>query len=78
MELSGQAKELRNAYQRAYRLKNPDKIKQYNVRYWEKKAASHSIADQAKELHLLGFTQREIAQMLHISVGTVNNYLNQK
>ena len=76
--LSDKARELRNAYQRAYRLRNPDKLRQYNIRYWEKKAENYSIVQKAQDLQLQGFTQREIAEMLHISVGTVNNYLNQK
>lgn len=33
------AKNARAAYLRAWRAKNPDKMKLYSVRYWEKKAA---------------------------------------
>lgn len=31
-------KEARNAYLRKWRSANPDKVKRYNDRYWEKKA----------------------------------------
>jgi hypothetical protein len=27
-----------NKYQREWRAKNPDKVREYNQRYWEKKA----------------------------------------
>lgn len=74
--LSEQARELRNAYQRRYRKNNPEKLKQYNIRYWEKKAANYSVEDQIRDLSLQGFTQREIAEQLNISLGTVNAYLN--
>jgi len=78
MKLTDKARELRNAYQRAYRRKNPDKLRQYNLRYWEKKASEFSIVDQVKDFHLQGFTQREIAEQLNIAVGTVNKYLNKE
>lgn len=31
------AREARNAYQRAWRAKNPDRVRDINNRYWEKK-----------------------------------------
>ena len=33
------ARQARNAYARAWRAKNPDKVKQYNADYWARKAA---------------------------------------
>ena len=36
--MSEKAKAERNAYYRAWRAKNKEKIKQANRRYWEKKA----------------------------------------
>lgn len=36
MEAGRKAK---NAYARAWRAKNPDKVKQYNADYWARKAA---------------------------------------
>jgi len=76
MELSNKAKELRNAYQRAYRRRNPDKLKRYSERYWEKKAEEYTPEVQARQLQAEGYTQREIATELNISLGTVNTYLN--
>ena len=32
------AREARNAYQRAWRAKNPDRVREINNRYWTKKA----------------------------------------
>lgn len=74
-ELSEQARKLRNAYQRAYRRKHPEKLKEYNMRYWEKKAAQLTPEQQARELKEQGFTQRQIAETLNISLGAVNKLL---
>lgn len=40
MNIANQAREARNAYARAWRAKNRDKVKQYNENYWQKKAAA--------------------------------------
>jgi hypothetical protein len=37
-EISDEARKLRNAYQRIWNKKNPGKIKQKNIDYWERKA----------------------------------------
>lgn len=37
-QLSAKALELRRAYQREWRLKNKDKVRANNRRYWERKA----------------------------------------
>lgn len=37
-KLSDEALEVRREYQRKYRKENPDKIREYYNRYWEKKA----------------------------------------
>ena len=64
-------------YHIAWRKQHPDKIKQYALNYWEKKASIFSIQDQeAKKLSNQGFTQREIARELNISLGKVNKILN--
>ena len=76
MELSEKAKEMRNKYAREYRQKHPEKLRLYNIRYWEKKATSYTPELQARELHNKGYTQRAIAEELSISLGTVNKYLN--
>ena len=74
--LSTEAKELRNAYLRDWRKKNPDKVKKQADEYWERKAAKYSIEQKAKVLQAKGMTQREIAEKLNISLGSVNKYLN--
>ena len=35
------ARKARNAYLRDWRAKNPEKVKQYNANYWERKAAQY-------------------------------------
>ncbi len=39
MALSQEAREARRAYQREWRKKNRDKVREYEKRYWERKAA---------------------------------------
>jgi len=78
MELSEQARQLRNQYQRRYRLKNPDKIQEYNRRYWEKRAAQYTPEIRARELQSQGWTQRQIAEELGVSPATINKILNKE
>lgn len=49
MNASNQAREARNAYARAWRAKNRDKVKQYNETYWQKKAAAQNGETAAAE-----------------------------
>lgn len=42
-------KEARNAYLRKWRAEHPDKVKEYDNRYWEKKAAEYNAAAAAEE-----------------------------
>lgn len=42
------AAQARNEYYRAYRAKHKDKVREYNRRYWEKKAAALT-AEQSGE-----------------------------
>lgn len=74
--ISDEAKELRNAYQKAWRKRNPEKMKEYMNSYWERKAAAYTPEVRARELHELGYTQREIADALNMSLGSVNKILN--
>jgi DNA-binding NarL/FixJ family response regulator len=74
--LSEKARQLRNEAMRKWRAKNPDKIRQYNLKHWEKKAKEYTIEMQIHDLRAEGLSQRQIAERLNISVGTVNNYLN--
>ena len=38
--MNDEAKRVRNEYMRDYRIKNPEKMKQIQERYWEKKSAA--------------------------------------
>ena len=76
MGLSDKARELRNAYQREWKRRNPDKIREYDVRYWERKA--NPVGAKVRQLSKQGLSQREIAEKLNISLGKVNNILNEK
>ena len=72
--LTDKAKEFRNQYQREWRRNNPDKMKQYVVNYWEQKA--DPIGVKVRKLSKQGKPQREISEMLGISLGSVNGILN--
>lgn len=45
-DLQEKARQLRNAYMREYRKRNPEKIKEINKRYWIKRA---SLLDKAEK-----------------------------
>lgn len=46
MTLEERAREERREYFRQWRAKNPDKVKENNRRYWEKRAAKKDQAEQ--------------------------------
>lgn len=74
--LSEKARKLRNEAMRKWRKRNSDKVRQYQLNYWEKKAKEYTLEMQIHDLRAEGLSQRQIAERLSISVGTVNNYLN--
>lgn len=39
IQMTQEAKNIRAAYMRAWRKKNPEKVKEYEIRHWERKAA---------------------------------------
>lgn len=43
------AAEARNAYARAWRAKNPDKVRTNNKRYWERKAEREAAKAKKEE-----------------------------
>ena len=48
-ELDEKAKEARREYYRQYRKRNPQKIKETNARYWQKRAAKMvEVGDDAE------------------------------
>ena len=75
MKLTDKARELKNAYQRDWKKRNPDKVRKHINDYWERQAAKYTPEIKARELRSLGLSQREIAHRLNISLGTVNKYL---
>lgn len=76
MELSDKARLARNAYQRTWRRKHPEKLRQYNADYWERKA--DPIVAKVRKLSKEGLTQRQIAEKLNSPLGAVNAYMNTK
>jgi DNA-binding NarL/FixJ family response regulator len=74
MELSDKARQLRNQYQRQWKRKHPEKIRQYFKNYWEGKA--DPIGTKVRKVSRQGLCQRKIAEQLNISLGTVNAILN--
>lgn len=42
------AKEARRAYQREWRRKNRDKVKEYNAKYWSNLAGENGASDRQK------------------------------
>lgn len=45
IKMDERAKAARRAYLNAWRKKNPDKIREYAARYWEKKAREMEAAE---------------------------------
>lgn len=46
MKMTPEAAKLNAAYQRKWRATNKDKSREYNRRYWERKAAKQKAAEQ--------------------------------
>jgi len=76
IKLSPEARAFYNRKSREWRKAHPDKVREYNTRYWEKKASLCTIEDEARELSRQGLSQRQIAERLNISLGKVNAILN--
>ncbi|MEI7982138.1 MAG: hypothetical protein WCI71_10830 [Bacteroidota bacterium] len=70
-EMSAEARQKANEYQRKWRQNNSDKIKQYCVNYWERKAsqesASETLESKVVRLHQQGYSLREIGNKLGVS-----------
>lgn len=45
-EMTEKAREARRRYKREWNRKNPDKVKAAQARYWERKAAGNTQADE--------------------------------
>ena len=75
LNLSPAARQAYNAYQRAWKKKNADRIRQYNIDFWERKVGEN-IDLKVRKLSEKGFSQREISRELNISLGKVNKIVN--
>lgn len=47
--MTDEAKAARRAYLAAWRKKNPERVKEQNRRYWEKKAAQIATAERGSD-----------------------------
>jgi NADH pyrophosphatase NudC (nudix superfamily) len=47
-DLSEKAKALRSKHQREWRRRNPERIRQYNATYWERRAAKEAEAERIR------------------------------
>lgn len=50
-KISKEAREARNAYYREWRKKNPEKLKQYQEKYWMKKAQEMQEQEEGDDLN---------------------------
>jgi len=75
-QMNDEARKLKNAYQREWIKKNPEKIRKYTIDFWNRKAAGYSLIQKVCDLSQKGLSQRAIAGQLNISLGAVNAYLN--
>ena len=74
--MSEAARQKAAEYMRSWRSKNPDKLKQYNVTYWERKANTpEAIETRVLNLHYQGKSLREIGLILGVSHMKVNRIL---
>lgn len=79
IKMSDEAKAIRAAYQKEYRRKNPGKVKQYNIEYWERKATGTTdIESKLIELRKQGCSLREIADQTGINHMKVSRILKSK
>lgn len=78
MKLTDEARQAKNAYQREYNRKNPDKVKQYIADYWERKAGrinTGTIEDRISRMYNAGLSLREIASKIGINHVKVSRIL---
>lgn len=64
-----------NKYQRKWRRNNPDKVAKYNSDYWQKKANTVTIEEQAVALRNQGYSIRDIGALLNIPKTTVSRII---
>ncbi len=77
--MSPEAKEAQRAYLKNWKRNNPDKVKQYNINYWEKRAIQPTVENIQSEVFTLkkqGYSLREIGLRLGVSHMQVSRILN--
>jgi DNA-directed RNA polymerase specialized sigma subunit len=68
MKMSDEARKAYNQHQRNWKRKNPDKVRQYIVNYWERKAKQpQNIEKLVVDLHYQGKSLRDIGQAVGLS-----------
>lgn len=77
IKLSAEALEARRRYGREWRSRNPEKVRQYTARHWEKLAATvdEPLEVKIKKLHDQGFSLRDIAVKVGINHVQVSRIL---
>ena len=67
--MSLKARQKANDYQREWRRKNPDKVRQYAIDFWERKTLEENatLEERVVELTDQGYSLREIGRKLGIS-----------
>jgi ATP/maltotriose-dependent transcriptional regulator MalT len=69
-QMSEAARRKAREYQRLWRQRNPDKVRQYNINYWERKANEDNIPSletRVNDLKKQGLSLRDIGKKLNIS-----------
>jgi len=74
MKITDEARKAKNEYIRNWRRRNPEKTKQYDIDYWERKA--DPTGAMVRKLSKQGMSQRQISEKMDISLGNVNAILN--
>ena len=74
-QLSDDQRAKKLAYARLWRKKNRDRVKQYNIAYWQRRAIGDTLKSKVLRLKSQGHTLRQIGQMLNVSHMTVSRLL---
>lgn len=79
LRISDEARKKRNEYQNEWKRKNPEKIRKYNIDFWERKAMEANIGEPIEvkvlKLHRQGFSLRDIAAKVGINHVKVSRIL---
>lgn len=70
--LTPSPQELKNAYMRQWRRRNPDRVKYHQQSYWLRRQLIYMV----KERHAAGWSVAEIAVALQVTTEQVNDIIN--